>query len=315
MKTIESVKKEFIDRYNFIIENADIILAMYPSKVIGRQIEYMIPEEDLCMMESFLLSDVPCNESTLAKKMPEARDKKLETVILSLNELMEQVKKINRYERNPRKFFQIVRDYILGEEESLERTKKLTALDEYFRFNRYNNTSCIYRSGANEEDYDFGDINQDKPSKNHDVLHIESEFINTIANKNNHRIDNNSLFSEEEKQEVYLLHHKDVLPWNFSVSCKSNSNLSSVPCNEEFYLTEGNIFTYDGSEFYYMCPKCGNIIKLDNDLLPTKLKTAVINRASEDLTLYEAWINYSKLFSRDIKIRKKGRTFLIGHYN
>ena len=111
----------------------------------------------------------------------------------------EQVKKINRYERNPRKFFQIVRDYILGEEESLERTKKLTALDEYFRFNRYNNTSCIYRSGANEEDYDFGDINQDKPSKSHDVLHIESEFINTIANKNNHRIDNNSLFSEEEK--------------------------------------------------------------------------------------------------------------------
>ena len=32
-----------------------------------------------------------------------------------------------------------------SEEESLERTKKLTALDEYFRFNRYNNTSCIYR--------------------------------------------------------------------------------------------------------------------------------------------------------------------------
>ena len=119
-----------------------------------------------------------------------------------------------------KKVFQILRNYILGQNEIYNKEKKLIALDEYFRFNRYNNNGTIYRGGAVLGYEDLGIfceklVNHDSPYKKYKRSPlIESDFINYVADKNNHYESNNSIFTEDEKQEVYLKLHPSEVAWN-----------------------------------------------------------------------------------------------------
>ena len=234
----EVIKKEFINRYSFIYENSDYILL--PRILISSENGYKvnIDKNFLVSLELFLLSDIPCeltniygitnalkNNNSFVKKCEKTRE-----IIDDLNEYF-----FNSYDKRKyydkcdvKKVFQILRNYILGQNEIYNKEKKLKALDEYFRFNRYNNSETIYRGGAILGYEDLGIfceklVNRDSPYRRYKRSYlIDGDFIDYVSDNNNHYENNNSIFTEDEKQEVYLKLHPGEVAWNKKKILKNN---------------------------------------------------------------------------------------------
>ena len=217
----ENVKKLFLDRYKFLYNNVDLILMPLVYEESVGKFSIRINKRILDSLEIFLLSDLPCEHSMLYKQIMDLASDDFSVKICQekrnyLNSYIGK-KYIDRYD--VKTILQIVRNFVLAQEDSLIKKKKLLALDEYFRFNRYSNSSVILKGGAVLGYEDLGVYcerlgDHDKPCKFKKSHLLGSNFIDYIADPNNHREDNNSIFSEDEKQEVYLELHPGAIPWN-----------------------------------------------------------------------------------------------------
>lgn len=215
------IKTEFIDRYKFLYNNIDLILMpLIYEKTLGK-FDLRISKRFLESLEFFLLSDIPYEQTDFYKRITELSDdisivENCRNKRTYLNSYIGK-KYIDRYD--VKTILQIVRNFALAQEDSVIKDKKLLTLDEYFRFNRYNNSSVILKGGAVLGYEDLGVYcerlgDHDKPCKFKRSHLLCSNFIDYIADPNNHREDNNSIFSEDEKQVVYLELHPGVMPWN-----------------------------------------------------------------------------------------------------
>ncbi len=225
----EVIKNEFINRYVFLYENVDLILMPYVKKTLDNKVYLDIYKEFLDDLELFLLSDIPFEESNFYKKI---------TALSNNPEVVEKCKNVRTYliELRKKKYIdsfdvktilQTLRNYILGQYNRGVKDKKLLALDEYFRFNRYRNSSSILKGGAILGYEDLGIFcerlrNEDIPFRFKRSYLLDSNFISYIADKKNHYEENNSIFTEDEKQEVYLKTHPGTVPWNKKILKKDN---------------------------------------------------------------------------------------------
>jgi len=214
------IKDEFINRYNFLFKNVDLIL-MNRLKNNNEKFYLSVDKRFLDNLELFLLGDVSYNDTNFYKDVCALRNNStIYSNCMEMRKYLDELRKKKYVEYYDIKtIFQIVRNYVLGQEKSVFRDNKLLTLDEYFRFNRYNNSSFIVKGGAILGYADLGIFceklrNYDSPYKYKRSFLLDSNFIQYISDINNHYEDNNSIFTEDEKQKVYIENHPGTIPWN-----------------------------------------------------------------------------------------------------
>lgn len=360
----EQIKQELINRYKYIYENAVYILAPYMYQQTKEEREELnkkyrkenkkhpfitndllinlneLPSELLLDLESFLLSDVPFNQSKLFVELEEKKKNTdfLNKVKNGLN-LLEQHNLKKSYYQIKLDFWKLlvnVRDFINEQSNDLKnKDKKLTALDEYFRINRYNNDGIIWTSGfsINFKDinnnyssfYGISPKNKPKPSRDKkDIGLKKGDFINFIADKSNHYDYNFSILTEQEKRDIYLTYH-DELPYNLEKVCEIEEEYDSTdetrlkrpdhtnPCGETFYVNENEIFvnpTDSLYRYYQLCPLCGFIVNIPKEILSDGIKKRIEERCMKDPNLFRKMYLYSELFSLDKSSSKEQKKIL-----
>ena len=114
---MEEVKKEFIDRYNFIFNNVDIILMPLVKEKSDGSLYIDVSEEFLNDLETFLLGDIPYNETSFYRiisydSMDDLVRARCKLIRDSIEELRTR-KNIENY--GIKTVFQIARNFILGQ--------------------------------------------------------------------------------------------------------------------------------------------------------------------------------------------------------
>ena len=349
--TIEEAKKELIKRYRYLYENAYLILAPYmyeeseeEYKVRKKQeygtkpailLKINISDNINVLLEEFLLSDKPAEESSLYKMIETKRNDKdyLELVKKGLS-LVEKANKDKKYEMFKIKLsiweiLEKVTDYIEEQSDDIKnKERKLCVLDEYYRILRYKNDGKIYTSGRKLDLHDVSSISvplyKREPSRDKtDIGVANNDFITTITNAP-HNNYNCSIFSEEEKQQVYLNYH-DELPYYAGISCKKEENKIPItdirltrpkntkPCGENFLIKESEIFINPDDtlyRYYHLCPHCGYIVNIPKEILSTSIIKRIEDRCKRDEKLFRKMYLYSELFSLE-KETKEGQKRLL----
>lgn len=324
---METIKNELINRYKYIYENALYILAPYTynqnneNSLNSLVLFDKLPDNLLLDLESFLLSDIPFLDSKLYLET-ELNKENLNylSIVENLKRLLknDSVKK----ELDSWEIFLQVRNFIDEQSGDLKnKEKKLIALDEYFRINRYSNDGKIWTSGYLLNFKDMENIssfsfalpkNKKSPKRDKEDVGVrKGKFIQFISNQSNHYDYNFSILTEEEKQDIYLLYH-DELPWNLEIKCESEDDFMNKsilnkidhikPCGELFYINENDIFinTNDNIyEYYHLCPHCGYIVNIHPEILSDGIKKRIIERCIKDRNLFRKMYLYSELFSLD----------------
>ena len=217
----EVIKTEFIDRYKFLYNNIDLIMMPIVYEESFGKFNIRINKRFLDSLEIFLLSDVPYNLTNFYMEILNAAlDTSFVNTCKEKRAYLDSFfgkKIIDRYDT--KSLLQIARNFILGQADSLARDKKLLALDEYFRVNRYSNSSFIIKGGAVLGYEDIGVYcerlaNRDRPYKFKRSYLLGGNFLDYLADPDNHREENNSIFSEDEKQDLYLELHPGEVSWN-----------------------------------------------------------------------------------------------------
>ena len=347
--TIEQAKQELIKRYRYLYENAYLILAPYmyeqsqedfeefrkkyacEKRMIYLNITYI--DNINSLLEEFLLSEKPMEESILYKFIESNRNNK--EYLEKVQNGLALVKKYNEdkdYEMLKIKLdiFKIlvtVYDYIKEQSGDLEnKENKLRIIDEYCRIARYRNNGKIYFSGRNLSIKDCNSISVPlhKPVPyrlENDIGIRENEFIKSITKAPYHE-ENWSIFTEKEKQEIYLDYH-DELPCDLEITCDINKNdcydtrfkrpEETSPCFEKFYIKEEEIFNLDTPWYYrhyQLCPHCGYIVVIPEEILSEGIRKRIEDRCSNDDKLFKKMYLYSELFSLDKK-SKEGQKKLL----
>ena len=282
-----------------------------------------LPKSLLLDLESFLLSDIPFKESNLYKTL-EIQKKNLDylkKVKLGLNLVKDynaDLPNIMWLKLNSWKLFTLVRKFINEQSGDLQnKENKLVALDEYFRIDRYSNDGKIWTSGYSINFKDLKHLSSLNESVSLEDRHPRRElsdiglkkgnFIKYLADIENHYKDNLSLLTEEEKQAIYLTNH-DELPWNLELVCNNDININLTrpehtnPCGKTFYVNEEEIFVDSKNSlfrYYQLCPHCGYIVHIPNNMLPYKIRKKIEERCSKDSNLFRKMYLYSELFSLD----------------
>lgn len=350
----EQIKQELINRYKYIYENAVYILVPYMYQQTKEEKDRLnseyrkenrnhpfitddlliylkeLPTKLLLNIESFLLSDIPFNKSSFFVELEEKK-KNSEYLSKVRNGLIllekDNANKSDQFQTklDSWKLLLRVREFINEQSGDLKnKEKKLIALDEYFRINRYSNNGKIWTSGhsINVKDMDnissFGAIlpkNERKPRRDkEDVGLRKGEFINFLANQSNHYDYNFSVLTEEEKQCIYLTYH-DELPWNLKKICELEEEYVPLtiekrlsrpehtkPCGKAFYVNEEEIFINPNAtlyRYYQLCPHCGYIVNIPKEILSDSIKKRIEERCSKDPYLFRKMFLYSELFSLD----------------
>ena len=349
----EQIKQELINRYKYIYENAVYVLAPYMYQqteekrdrlnkkyrkrnkihpfVSNDLLIYLkeLPKELLLDLESFLLSDTPFHQSKL---YIELEDKKkspdfLNTVKIGLNLLEKDNSKYPSLQTklDSWKLLVSIRDFINEQSGDLKnKEKKLTALDEYFRINRYSNNGKLWTSGYLINFRDMDNFicfsaplpkNEKKPSRDKDDTGLKkSNFINYISNRANRYDYNFSVLTEQEKQDIYLTYH-DELPWDLEKVCEKEDGYTNSlidmrltrpehtePCGDTFHVNEEEIFINPDDTLYryfQLCPHCGYIVNISKEALSDGIKKRIEERCSKDPNLFRKMYLYSELFSLD----------------
>ena len=250
--TLEQSKQQLVNRYRYLYENAYLILAPYMyeqteeeyQKSVDRDMkEYGRALIDKPMIylninrldsvnsifEEFLLSDKNVEDTELYNFIESKRNDK---------EYLEQVKRgieltdkknIERCEITKEsldiwKILNATWDYVSEQSGDLKnKESKLRVLDEYYRIARYQNNGKIYKSGRNLTlDESWGGIIVDKkrePFRDKKDIGITNNPFITAISKAPHYEDNWSIFTENEKQKIYLDYH-DELPCDLEINCK-----------------------------------------------------------------------------------------------
>lgn len=358
------VKEELIKRYKYIYENATIILAPYMYEQTKEEREKLnseykkdgyealisdklliylkkLPVELLLDLESFLLSDVPLNESKLYNEL-EAKKKNPEYLAKVKNGLL----LLEKDNANKSSLFQTkldfwkvllkVRDFVNEQSGDLKnKEKKLSSLDEYFRINRYSNNEKVWTSGfsINFKDMDnFSSFSAVVPKHErtprrdkNDIGLKKSDFISFVSDYSNHYDDNFSILTEQEKQDIYLIYH-DELPWNLEKTCELEEEYISTmietrlerpehtkSCGEVFFVNEEEIFIDPNDvlyRYYQLCPHCGYIVNIPKEILSDGIKQRIEERCKKDSNLFRKRYLYSELFSLDKSSSKEQKKLL-----
>ena len=346
--TIEQAKQELVRRYKYLYENASFILAPYmyeqSEEDFQKQVDenlrkYNVPilkqpliylninrlDSINSLFEEFLLSDKPIEESSLYQLVENKRNDKdyLDKVKKGL-ELLEKDNVDEKHEmfKSKLSIWEIlgkVSEYIDEQSGDLNNKKnKLYVLDQYYRMLRYRNNGKIYKSGRNLTlDESWGGIIVDRkrePFRDKKDIGITSNpFITAIAKAPYHE-DNWSIFTENEKQQIYLQYH-DELPCDLEIACDLEEEYiqtmietrlyrpeNTEPCGENFVVKEEEIFVNPSDRlyrYYQLCPHCGYIVNIPKEILSDGIKQRIEERCSKDDKLFRKMFLYSELFSLD----------------
>lgn len=303
----EIMRKRLIDRYNFLYNNAPLILAqiMYEHKtskptlcsdigdLVGINLtnqhpydrgyicdmthlsifhlveEYMFGEGDELVS---LINKIKCSSIAYLEVKDDffLKDSKVgvnrkDMAVLVLLELMRSFIFNQGYEKtiivrrkNDDNYYERHIDSLYlpfkGENVTdMERSRKKSALDEYFRLSKYRNL------GYGKKEVPFLLPNYQLPIISEFSLVGTNEFLKTIW-----ELEGKLTF--DEIREVYFSHHEEI-PWDTKVVCeekkdKIKRDKGSLPCGSTLYLEEENIFYRDES-FFMICPKCGYMVNID----------------------------------------------------
>ena len=341
-----NMKAELIKRYCYIYENAEYILAPYvdgynyiddegrkrkvPSGFSSLSVVDVraMPYELLLDLESFLLSDIPCEES---KFYLELEDKKNNPKYLDkVKKGLERLKEINdkiynpimRAELSTWSVFSKLKAFIEGQSfDRYNKHDKLLALDQYFNITRYNNDGKVWHSGYetttldyNNKRHDFTFNFQDSayPRESNDAGLEANKFIDYLINEKNFNEENNVILTEEEKQKIYLKYH-DELPWNLEGKCELEEEripllmelrlsrpCHTSPCGETFSIKEEEIFVNPDNSlyrYYQICPHCGYMVNIPKKILSEGVKEKIEARCEKDPNLFRKMYLYSELFA------------------
>lgn len=354
--TLEQAKQELVKRYKYLYENASFILAPYMYKQTQEELEatnkeYNLNSKELSiylrlnifeqsnkniisMFEEFLLSDIKMEDSRLYKFVESNRNNKeyLEKVKTGLSLLEEKNSKESHFKTilSIGNILEKVGRYLDEQSGDLDNKKdKLLVIDEYYRILRYANNGKIYKSGRNLTlDESWGGIIIEKrrePLRDKDDIGVvKNKFITTIT-KTPYYEYNYSIFTEEEKQEIYLQYH-DELPHDLTIKCSLEEEYietlidsrlkrpdNTACCNKEFYINETEIFINPDDtlyRYYQLCPHCGYIVNIPKEILSDGIKKRIEERCSKDNNLFRKMFLYSELFSLDSKTPKGHRRIL-----
>ena len=341
--TLEQAKEELVRRYKYLYENSSFILAPYMHEETDEEFKeskkkHECLEKPLIYLkvnmsdiinkyfEGFLLSDIPMEASKLFKMIENNRDNK---------EYLEEVKKgmelLKKENEGKETFMHITLDvwkilyktgkYIDEQSGDLNnKENKLKVLDEYYRIARYRNNGKIYTSGRNLNLHGVSSIavplHKREPFRDkQDIGITKNDFITTIVNAPSYE-DNWSIFTENEKQQIYLEYH-DELPCDLEISCEHEEEYvptmietrlhrpeNTEPCGENFIVKENEIFVDSNDKlyrYYQLCPHCGYIVNIPKEILSEGIKQRIEDRCSKDDKLFRKMYLYSELFSLDKK--------------
>lgn len=359
--TLEYAKKELVKRYKYLYEFAYLILApymyeeteeeykervernlkKYGNELVNRPLIYLnINRLDNInqLFEEFLLSDKPMEETKLYQMVESKRNDKeyLDKVKQGLALVEKENKNRNiEFLKESVDIWNILNkvcDYIDEQSGDLKnKERKLYVLDQYYRILRYKNDGKIYTSGRKLNLHDCSSLSiplyERKPSRDKSDIGItKNSFITTIANAPYYE-DNWSIFTENEKQQIYLQYH-DELPYDLEITCELEEEKkgeirlirpnNTEPCNKHFYIKEEEIFCNPMSynpimyfdKYYQLCPHCGYIVRIPNEILSYEIKKRIEERNKQDRNLFRKMYLYSELFSLD-KQSTKGQKKLL----
>lgn len=357
--TVEFAKQEMVKRYKYLYENSYFILAPYMYEQTEEEFEKMCEENlnkyDDCLLkkpliylninrldsvnsifEEFLLSEESMEESFLYRMVESNKNNKdyLDMVKNGLELLEKDNRDISLEMFKERidilRLLGKVSEYIDEQSGDLDnKRRKLEVLDEYYRIFRYQNNGVIYKSGRKLILAECGSMIvsrfEKKPSRDKKDIGVKNNtFISTILSIPYYE-DNYSIFTEKEKQQIYLEYH-DELPCDLETVCKFEDEINTkkiemrlyrphntLPCGENFIIKEEEIFVDPMSNlyrYYQLCPHCGYIVNIPNDILSEGIKKRIEDRCSIDDKLFRKMFLYSELFSLD-KNSSKGQRKLL----
>ena len=345
--TLEQAKQQLVNRYRYLYANAYLILAPYMHEQTDEEYQKSVDRDmkeygraliDKPMIylninrldsvnsifEEFLLSDKELEDIELYKFIESKRNDK---------EYLEQVKRgieltdkknIGRCEITKEsldiwKILNSTWDYVSEQSGDLKnKESKLRVLDEYYRIARYQNNGKIYKSGRNLTlDESWGGIIIDKkrePFRDKKDIGITSNSFITAITKAPYFEDNWSIFTENEKQKIYLDYH-DELPCDLEITCGLEEEYiktmietrlyrpeNTESCGENFIIKEKEIFVNPNDKlyrYYQLCPHCGFIVNIPKEILSDGIKQRIEERCSKDDKLFRKMFLYSELFGLD----------------
>ncbi len=357
--TIEEAKEELVRRYQYLYENAQFILAPFMYEQNEEEFKKTL-EDDFArkyiknpliylkinrldninsLFEEFLLSDKPMEKSLLYRFVE--NKKKDKEYLNKVNAGLKLLEKKNKDEHNEIlktrlsiwNILDSCAEYIEEQSENLiNKERKLQVIDEYYRILRYKNDGKTYISGRNLDLYDVNSIsvniptNKRKPCRDKKDIGIkDNSFISVISSSPCYE-NNLSIFSEGEKQQIYLQYH-DELPCDllktceleeeyidFKIETRLKRSENTKPCGKDFTVKEEKIFVNPNGKlyrYYQICPHCGYMVNIPNEILSNGIKQRIENRCSKDNKLFRKICLYSELYSLDKQSNEEQRRLLI----
>lgn len=309
--TLEDAKQEIIKRYNYLYENSFLMLSTFVKSDIDNRLTINVTDEFNSLLEEFLLIDKKMENTTLYKLTEDKKNDK---------EYLEKIKKVamllDEHNKGIWKILDVAGNYIENQSSDLNnKERKLKVLDEYYRIARYKNDGRILTSGRNLNLHDCNSLlipRKKVPIRDKkDVGIKENPFILAVSNAPRYE-DNNSIFTEKEKQKVYL-EYNDELPCDLEIPCSYlEENLSdsetierpsnTFPCGENFTVKEEEIFVNPSSRhnrYYEVCPNCGFIVNVPSEMLSEKIRKRIEHRYIGDDKLFRKMMLYSELLGLD----------------
>ena len=342
--TTEQVKAEIIKRYKYLYENAEFILAPFMFEETQEEYKKRIEKYNLensypmiymeiepifyQLIEEFLFTEDPMEKSLLY-----LLNEDLKTDENHLELVKEGLKLVEKKNQN-QKYFKEVLDinnllhkygrYLEEQSGDLEnKNRKLRILDEYFRLYRYQNNGKVYKSGKELSIEDCPSVSValefKKPSRSKNDIGIENnKFIEAAVNAPHYEY-NRSIFTEEEKAEVYMCYH-NTLPYELYKECELEEEYvktmidsrlqrpeNTEPCHEMFRIDEKEIFVNPEDKlyrYYQVCPHCGYIVNIPKEILSEGVKQRIEERCAKDQNLFRKNYLYSELFALDKKAQE-----------
>jgi hypothetical protein len=328
--TIEQAKKELVKRYKYLYENAEFILAPYMIQDKDGDIYLDIDDALYNLLEEFLVGEDPMEQSLLYILQ---EDNKTDSEYLKAVKeglvLVEKKNKDLKYLKESLNMYNLLHklcSHIDEQSGDLENKKnKLYVIDQYFRIIRYQNDGKVYTSGRELTLHDCPSgisipLNKFVPSRPiSDIGTLSNKFITAIVNAPYYK-ENWSIFTEEEKQEIYLQYH-DELPYYLYTTCVLEEEYiptmiesrlqrpdGTKPCHETFRIDESQIFINPNDKlyrYYQMCPHCGYIVNIPKEILSDGIKERIEARSVQDKNLFRKNMLKSELFALENKGPKR----------
>lgn len=125
-----------------------------------------------------------------------------------------------------------------------------------------------------------------------------NDFNKYFCNPKKDEVDNIVYIPEKAIQSIYCQHHEE-LPWNMKVKCCDDDSFERPKytscCGREFFVNEESMFVV-GDHSYHLCTECGYIVKVD---VSDKIFKRISKRCSEDSTYLRKMVLYSELINID----------------